>query len=220
MKLSNAQITVIGHLSLQNHLLEHFIEEQTGRSCHLINGYSGVFSKDSSESSRLKLILFDCSGVKRDSIVDFLRFFSEQQKSHQLLILFNLPSDFEIENKGLSYGVRGFLYENDQAATLLKAIETVIQGEIWLSRKKLTECYFSKKPNPKPGEIDLTWREKEILSNLAKGHSNKKIAEDLCISPHTVKTHLVNIYKKINVRNRRQAAQWLETHFSTSRPNR
>jgi len=217
MKSSNAQITVIGHLSLQAHLLKRFIEEQTGISCHLINSYDGFFSENSSETSGLRPILFDCSGVNRESIVDFLRFFSKQQKPHQLLILFNLPSDFEIENKGLSYGVRGFLYENDQAASLLKAIETVIRGEIWLSRKKLSECYFSKKPTQQAEKVDLTWREKEILSNLAKGHSNQKIADELCISPHTVKTHLVNIYKKINVRNRRQAVQWLDKHFITQR---
>ena len=93
----------------------------------------------------------------------------------------------------------------------------VIRGEIWLSRKKLSECYFSKKSIQQAEETDLTWREKEILSNLAKGHSNKKIADELCISPHTVKTHLVNIYKKITVRNRSQAVQWLDTHFITQR---
>ncbi len=213
MKLSNTQITVIGPRSLQNHLLEHFIEEKTGINCHLINGYNEVCSENPSKASGLRPILFDCAGLSRDNLIDFLRLFSKQQKPHCLLILFNLRSDFEIENKALAYGVRGFLYENDQSTTLLKAIETVIQGEIWLSRKKLTECYFSKKVIQQVEKIDLTWREREILSSLAKGLSNKEIAEKLCISPHTVKTHLVNIYKKINVRNRRQAAQWLDTHF-------
>jgi DNA-binding CsgD family transcriptional regulator len=54
----------------------------------------------------------------------------------------------------------------------------------------------------------LTAREKEILSLLSSGLINRQIASRLGISPHTVKSHIYNIYKKINVTNRQQASLW------------
>jgi DNA-binding NarL/FixJ family response regulator len=75
------------------------------------------------------------------------------------------------------------------------------------------------KQNPSNNVFDranngnLTPREKEILTLVASGYSKKTIAEDLCISPHTVKTHICNIYKKINTNNRLQAALWAASNL-------
>lgn len=60
---------------------------------------------------------------------------------------------------------------------------------------------------------DLTRREKEILKLISNGLSNQKIADHLFISPHTVKTHLQNIFSKINVKQRLQAALWAAKHL-------
>jgi DNA-binding CsgD family transcriptional regulator len=66
--------------------------------------------------------------------------------------------------------------------------------------------------HPRRGDGLLTKREREILREVAGGASNDEIARRLWLSPHTVRTHLRHIYKKLGVRNRTEAAA---THLST-----
>lgn len=73
---------------------------------------------------------------------------------------------------------------------------------------------YVKPGNPiKNMEAPLTPREIEILEQIAQGASNREIAEGLFISHHTVKTHLHNIFQKINVNGRLQAALWAARHL-------
>ena len=58
----------------------------------------------------------------------------------------------------------------------------------------------------------LSEREREVLEALAEGHSNKLIARELDISPHTVKRHVANILDKLGLASRGQAAAWLRHH--------
>jgi DNA-binding NarL/FixJ family response regulator len=60
---------------------------------------------------------------------------------------------------------------------------------------------------PRGADI-LTRREAEILTMVAVGSTNDEIADELCISPKTVKAHLYNTFKKINVTSRLQATLW------------
>jgi ATP/maltotriose-dependent transcriptional regulator MalT len=98
----------------------------------------------------------------------------------------------------------------------LKGIQSILHGELWVSRELLSECVMGDmKPNPTTGmrlnrDTDqvLSRRETEILGMVSIGAKNEEIANELCISPHTVKTHLYNIYKKIHVADRLQAVLW------------
>jgi DNA-binding NarL/FixJ family response regulator len=61
-------------------------------------------------------------------------------------------------------------------------------------------------------DSDLTRREKEILRLAAEGHSNAKLAKMLWVTEQTVKFHLSNVYRKLNVSNRTEAARWAQVH--------
>jgi LuxR family transcriptional regulator of csgAB operon len=107
--------------------------------------------------------------------------------------------------------VRGFLYEEDPLDWLKEGILAVLDGEIWLSRKMFLQCLLEGRTTDYPYKeriSSLTAREAEVLALVATWASNQEIAERLCISSHTVKTHLYNIFKKIDVSDRRQAALW------------
>jgi DNA-binding CsgD family transcriptional regulator len=59
---------------------------------------------------------------------------------------------------------------------------------------------------------DLTNRELEILRLVAEGHSNAQLARMLWVTEQTVKFHLSNVYRKLNVANRTEAARWAQLH--------
>ena len=116
-----------------------------------------------------------------------------------------------VEKKALSRKIKGFFYKDDQFDIFLKGIRSILDGEIWIPRKVLLQYVFDsleEKQSIIEEKTALTPREIEILSLISMGSTNDEIADQMCISPNTVKTHLYNIFKKINVPNRLQAALW------------
>ncbi len=98
---------------------------------------------------------------------------------------------------------------------ILKGITVLFDGEYWVSRDVLIECMLQTERMDRMSPVDvrkrpgdLTGREVEILAMICKGSNNNDIADQLYISTNTVKTHIYNIYRKINVPNRMQAALW------------
>jgi len=104
----------------------------------------------------------------------------------------------------------------DRAKVTIKAkvVRNSFQG-MGLSFDKFCEFqYLSEDQNLADDQEPLTQREQEILGKISQGASNKEISQELCISPHTVKTHLHNIFKKINVKGRLQAALWAASNLA------
>jgi two-component system response regulator DegU len=124
-------------------------------------------------------------------------------------------SDSENEDvilKALKAGARGYLPKKTSISDLIKAIKTVHDGELWVERKLYPSFFEIKngsenkhKQPPDKAVGQLTPREKEVLYYLTKNYSNKEIAQELSISERTVKSHLTNIFRKLEVTSRLKA---------------
>lgn len=205
-------IYIVGPMKLQNALMAAYLEQATGTRCEAVEDPSSIPEGEEGAGQRKRLILWDCMGSDMEACLSALSRNGWRRLSRDLLGLFNLHRSGGMEEESLTYGVRGFFYQGDDVDQFMKGIKALFDGELWLSRKIMTHYILNNHmrsfpPNEHEAGL-LTPREKEILNLVAQGASNEMIADRLCISRHTVKTHLYNIFKKINVPNRLQAALW------------
>ena len=117
--------------------------------------------------------------------------------------------------RALSAGAKGYLSKNTSGSSLIKAIKAVHKGELWVERKIIASFLDTEKTanaidlcaddRGKKTNKSITRREQEILKLLAKGLTNKEIAQTLFISQKTVRTHLNSIFRKLNVCRRLEA---------------
>ena len=106
-------------------------------------------------------------------------------------------------------GARGYLLKDASGEEVLGAIRAVTSGGAIFSpgvAQRLIEFFSAPKPAAPPRAFpELTGREEEILSLIARGHSNQEIAESLYLSLKTVQNHVSNIFTKLQVADRAQA---------------
>jgi DNA-binding NarL/FixJ family response regulator len=101
-------------------------------------------------------------------------------------------------------GVAGIMTPESDAESLREAVKVVFSGELWLDRKLIKNLLSNMRNFDK--KIDLTKKEREIVSLICHGHRNKEIAQRLDISEQTVKSHCNRIFKKVGVSDRLQLA--------------
>jgi DNA-binding NarL/FixJ family response regulator len=105
-------------------------------------------------------------------------------------------------------GATGYLLKDVQPDDLVKAVLAAERGEVQLHPEVAKKLMHEVLAPPKESDLleELTEREKEVLSLLGKGLSNKEIARDLSVSEKTVKAHVSSILSKLNLPGRTHAA--------------
>ena len=207
------QVYISGPRAALNEVLAIHIKKNLGLDC-IKKQDADIIDTNDSKKNLETLFLIDCSGKTGEDILTSvetsLLFFGN---IFPYVALFNVDARFKDEIEHVAYlrGISGVFFEDKPLDLLLKGIQTIFDGELWFSRNSMSRLLKYEKNDKiesKPAHFNLTTREKEILKLIAAGCSNAEIADRLYISPHTVKTHLSNLFKKIEVPNRLQAALW------------
>lgn len=145
----------------------------------------------------------------------------------KVLVLTGSP-DLAMLDRAVLAGVRGVVKKREPPATLLKAIEKVHEGELWIDRGATSRIFMemarqkvAEKNDPDKSKIStLTMRERQTIIAVASDASapGKVIAGRLCISEHTLRNHLTSIYSKLGLSNRLDLYAYASKH-SLNKPN-
>lgn len=152
------------------------------------------------------VLLLDIDMPKKNGL-QVLKVFKEQKVIQKVLVL-TVHNQIEYLMGAMDLGVNGYILKDSESRELKKAIFTICEGNTYLP-SSLVPLMNSKKmqKNVDSEKIDsLTKRELEVLKLLAVGMYNKEVAQNLAISERTVKNHVSNIFKKLEVTDRTQAA--------------
>lgn len=151
-----------------------------------------LFARHQPDLLLLDLRMPDKNGIQ--TIVEIREKFPEAR----ILVLSAFDGDEDIY-RALHAGAQGYVLKNTTGDKLVPALRTVASGQNWIPKDVASQLALRKMRE------QLTTREVEVLSELAKGLANKEIADALSISEHTVKDHLKNILGKLQVADRTEA---------------
>jgi len=134
-----------------------------------------------------------------------------QDRPDAAVVMLTVSEEADDLAAALQAGARGYLLKNIETDVLVRAIRRAHAGEAVLAESMTSKLVLHVKGGQgRPGEASefdrLTPREREILACLARGESNKVIARSLALAESTVKIHVQNILKKLNLSSRVQAA--------------
>jgi len=131
------------------------------------------------------------------------------------VVMLSPTCDAHAIEAAFSMGVSAYCMKSAEPDDLMAAIRQSFEQSIFLAASRGVRVSRVETPaSPRrPGSgADLTKRETEILRLVAEGYSNSQAAEMLWVTEQTVKFHLSNIYKKLNVANRTEASRWAQLH--------
>ncbi len=160
-----------------------------------------------SEARRLQpqLLLMDINMPKMNGL-EALKILKEEMPDLKVVILTVSDSDDDLFT-AMDYGADGFLLKSLTADEFINLLEGLRRDEIAVTRHMATRLLKRGKGQRRGGSRTgmLTAREVELLKLVATGLSNRAIAQELSVSPNTVKYHVKNILSKLNVQNRTEA---------------
>ena len=153
-----------------------------------------------------EVLLLDINMPRKNGI-EVLEEIKNRNINVKVLIL-TVHNEIEYLLKAVDIGVDGYILKDSESSELKKAINVLAQGENYIQPSLIPalNSRLVSRDQDKDKLDNLTKRELEVLIQVANGMFNKEIATSLNISERTVKNHISNIFKKIDVNDRTQAA--------------
>lgn len=152
------------------------------------------------------VILLDMVMPRQDGL-ETIKQIKAERPDACILVLTSFAEDEKVF-PAIKAGALGYILKDSSPDQLLQAIRDVYRGESSLhptiARKLIME--LNQPPNQPLTDEPLTEREVEVLKQVAQGHSNQQIADDLFLSERTVRAHVSHILDKLHLANRTQAA--------------
>lgn len=210
------RIFLVGRPVLQNFLLCERLILELYTPTRLISLSQVEISQHLAEEN---VFLIDGSDLApHDVFQDVVQLNNLDESSRRVsTALFNVDATLERFLLGRYEGwsqFKGVFHSDCTSDQFFSGVKAILNNDYWLPGKFYN--VFIDRSGAKPvsdlKDATLTLKEMEILKIVALGRTNIDIAKELNISPHTVKTHIYNLYKKIHVTNRTEAAQWLQQH--------
>ena len=153
------------------------------------------------------VILMDLNMPEMNGIEAIRRILADHPQVHILVL--TMFEDDDSVFAAMRAGARGYLLKGAEGAETLQAIHIVSSGEAIFSpaiAQRLMQYFGAPRlPGPSQPFPDLTEREREVLALIAQGYTNQAIAEQLVISPKTVRNHISSIFSKLQVTSRLEA---------------
>lgn len=167
---------------------------------------NGVECLDKLNECNPEVLLLDINMPEKNGIEVLKQMKADQSKVKVLILTVHNEMDYLM--KAVDIGVDGYILKDSESSELKKAIRAVRDGENYIQPSLIPamNSQLLNRDTDKDKLSSLTNRELEVLVQVANGMFNKEIATNLNISERTVKNHISNIFKKIDVSDRTQAA--------------
>ena len=152
------------------------------------------------------VLLLDINMPNKNGIEVLTEIKKKQMKVKVLILTVHTETEYLL--KAVDIGADGYIMKDSEFSELRRAIETVMDGEVFIQPSLIPSLNHRliARDLDKDKINSLTKRELEVLIQIAGGMANKEIADSLDISERTVKNHISNIFRKIDVSDRTQAA--------------
>ncbi|WP_412540282.1 response regulator transcription factor [Longispora sp. K20-0274] len=159
------------------------------------------------EELRPDVIVLDLKMPGADGVAG-LRGLRDRGNSARVLVITSFTEPSAVL-PAMRAGAAGYVYKNIDPPALAAAIRAVHAGHVLLHPDVAQLLAAGERPAP---DARLTARERQVLVELARGHSNREVARELGLAEKTVKTHVSAVLTKLGVQDRTQAALYAVRH--------